>query len=203
MKSPCDVGIKSHQSHYYTVTTMDITRGELFIPHGKFDSSIMEALEVELKQHGHKRRNGLAIDMLYLKDEEVLINPIPDKWRDWMTPQLKARVLVSINPLQEYVMGVAGKELKESFLVDEFRGSPDKAYWIIEKFLRMDYDDFSYRILKHEIGLCHTLGSWNYCLEEKKLFESNWTGYPRNIVLSRMVKKIEGELIARREQLYG
>lgn len=183
---------------------MNIIKGELFIPHGKFNPSIMERLEIELKQHGHNRRNGLAIDMLYLKDEEVLINPIPDSYRDWMTPQLKARVLVSINSLQEYVMGVAGKELLKTFIRGENSLFADHdSYWIIEKFIRMDYDDFSYRILKHEIGLCHTLGSWNYCVEEKRLFESNWTGYPRNIVLNRMVKKIEGELIARRERLYG
>jgi len=177
---------------------MEIMQGELFIPHGKFNPAVMEGLERELKENGHNRRNGFAIKLAYLKDEAVLINPIPDTYRDWMTPQLKARILVSINPLQEYVMGVAGKALQETFLTDEFRGLPDKAYWIIEKFIRMEYDDFSYRLYKHEVGLCHTLGAWNYCIEEKKLFESNWEDYPNNIVLNRMVHKVEGELIERR-----
>ena len=117
-----------------------------------------------------------------------------------MTPQLKARVLVSINPLNEYVMGVAGKQLMATYTAvkgHEYIDESEKVYWIIEKFIKMDYDDFSYRINKFELGLCHTLGSWNYCVEEKKLFESNWSGYPRNIVLNRMVKKIEGERIER------
>lgn len=157
----------------------------------------MQQLKIDLKENGHNRRNGLAIDMAYLEDEGVLLNPIPEEHKDWLTPRLKARVLVSINPLREYVMGVAGKELTESYLVDEFRNNPDKAYWIIEKFIRMEYDDFSYRIIKHEVQLCHELGLWNYCLEERKLYESNWSGYPRNVVLNRMVKKVEGELIER------
>ena len=178
----------------FMVVRLKILKGELHLPYDEFNQATIEAVEKEVGKFGHMTRKGLSIRLVYLEDEQVLLNPIPDKTKDWLTPQLKARVLVSINPLQEHVMGVAGKTLKESF-----RNEYDEpAYWIIEKFIMMDYDDFSFRIHKYDVELCHTMGAWNFCIEEKKLYESNWSGYPRNVVLNRMVKKVEGELIARR-----
>jgi hypothetical protein len=173
---------------------MEILKGELFLPYGQYNEATIGMVEREVGKNGRRTQRGLSIQLVYLEDEQVLINPIPDEIKDWLTPQLKARVFVSINPLQEHVMGVAGKDLKETY-TNEYG---EKAYWIIEKFIRMEHDDFSYRILKYDIELCHELGIWNFCIAEKRLFESNWNSYPRNIVLNKMVKKIEGEIIARR-----
>ena len=173
---------------------MEILKGELFVPYDKFNQATIDMVERETGKFGHRTHKGLSIQLKYLDVEQVLLNPIPDDIKDWLTPQLKARVFVSINPLQEHVMGVAGKDLTEVY-TDEYG---ERFYWIIEKFIMMDYDDFSYRIHKYDLALCHALGLWNFCVEDKKLFESNWSAYPRNIVLNRMVKKIEGELIARR-----
>jgi len=150
-----------------------------------FDPALERRIRIKLPQEGRERHNGYAIHLPYV--DGVFINPLAHVIKDKFIRLLKPKVLVSIQD-NEQVWGVAGKCLKEAFIrLDE------NCYWIVERFLRIEWDEYSYRIYKHEFKMTDELGKMNYKLGQKSLFESNWNKdvYPKNEILKRIIEEIK------------
>lgn len=167
---------------------MEILKGEVFVPNGKFDEQLEKTLREKLVQDGHIRRNGFAVRMNYLEQYDYFINPLAGIIKDKFINLLKPKLLINVSD-NELVSGVAGKKLNPVF-----KRWDGQCYWIVEKFLRIEWDLFGYRIYKHEMSRDDEIGHFNFKLKTKQLFERNFGSYPSNPVLRQLVKEAEREV---------